>query len=403
VSNKARFLAQAAAVGSALALAGGVAHAQAVPAGKPGEHVITGKPSRYGGPSQFRHTFTVPSLKTEFAIGGFVKFDAVYDMDRDLGLAFNTFTLPVAPETDGRLDFFAASSRLNFRTATETDVGVVSTVFEWDFFNARTPQAHLFNLRHAYGELDNWLFGQTWTNAWSPIGSVRNFKHGGMPGSTWAQRLPQIRYTMPMGKSLFAVALEDPNALTPAVAGVTEPTFESELPNLTARFEYGRSLMIGAIARQIELVEGDSVTGFGVTVQAQYPVLPTTTLKGVAWYGEGIASYVPGGATAGPASLRDAYVVGGELEAVPVWSAQVGVEQTWSKNWSSSFGYTRVKQDDVPVGNVLETSDYALASLWWVPTPRFAYAVELQWGENTRQDGSSVDASRIQTGAIIQF
>lgn len=395
---KSHFRKSAIAIGSVLACAGLAANAAPVAVGEPGETVVTGDPSRYGGPSQFRPTFSIPSLKTSFAVGGYVKLDAVYDFDFKQGVTTNPFTLSLKDETDGRFEMFAYQSRLNLRSSTETEIGRINTLFEWDFF----PNGEL-NLRHAYGTVGHWLFGQTWSNAWSSIGSLRSVKYGSPAGSNWSVRQAQVRYVTQMGdEGLFAVSLED--SVDPVIVGVAE--VGQPLPDFTARYEYGRLLSLAGVVRQLETASGDeSATGFGVRLNMQYPLLSSTTLKATGWWGEGIATYVPGGSTAGPRSLRDAYVeADGSLETVQLVGGSIGIEHAWTEEWSSTLGYSFVQQDDIPVGDFIEDTQYALASLWWEPTPRFAWAVEYQWADVTHQNGGPErNASRIQTSAILQF
>src|SRR5690554_4700819 len=103
-----------------------------VPAGQP---VVTGEPSRVGPPWNHRTTFNIPGTHTDVAFGGYIKLDMLYDADYDLGDATSPFNLlnPAANATDGRTDFTAYESRLNFRSHTRTDYGNLDTFFEVHF------------------------------------------------------------------------------------------------------------------------------------------------------------------------------------------------------------------------------------------------------------------------------
>ena len=399
--------AHAAAAGSLLACFAMAAPAAPVDAGKPGETVTTGKPSRYGGPTQFRPTFSVPSLKTEFAIGGFVKFDAVYDMDYNTGGALNPFTLSQARETDGRIDGFVYESRLNFRSGTDTDFGRLDTVFEFDLW----PDNE-FNLRQAYATVNNWLFGHTWSNAWMTIGSLEDIKYGGVMGSSFGVRHSQVRYTMDLpNKNHFSVSLEEPTEVPIAMQGVASGSFESKLPVLTARYEMGRRIGISAMVRQLEVTEDaaaaadESVVGYAINLQAAYPILKSTSLRFSGIWGEGFASYIPGGATAGPTSLRDAYVdADGDLEPVELTAIQLGLAHAWNARTRSTIGYARVEQDEVPgAARLTDVAQYGFANVFWSPVPRVDWGIEYQWGDIELHSGEQRDASRIQATAIVQF
>lgn len=398
----ARYCLQVVVSATAFLCLGGVSQAAPVGAGSAGEQVVTGAPNRYGGPSQFRPSLNIPSAKTSISFGGFAKFDSWYDRDFDQGGSPNPFTLFLRDETDGRFGMTFFESRMNFRSTSDTNIGKIDTVFEFDFW----PDGEL-NLRHAYGQVGNFVIGQTWSNAWSPIGEMRILKYGGMSGATFGTRQTQVRYTIPMGQNSFSVSLEDPAGVADAIVGTTG-TPEHAMPDLTARFQMGRSLIVSGIARRIETREGVgiskmSTTGYAGIVQGQYPILPATALKFTFWAGKGVASYIPGGSTAGPASLRDAYVDNDSLTAVGLAAGQLGFEQRWNQEWSSNFAYSRVEQDDIPVGDLAERHELFLANLWWDPVPRFSLGVEYTFAKTTRQGGDERDASRLQTSAIFQF
>lgn len=378
------------------------ASAAPVAVGEPGETVVTGKASRYGGPSQFRPTFSIPSLKTAFAVGGYVKADFIYDFDYNQGSSSSPFTLGGKAETDGRFDAQYYESRLNLRSSSETALGDIDTIFEWDFW----PSGDL-RVRHAYGEWNNLLVGKTWVNAWSSIGSLRQVKMGAIPGGSVGNRQTQIRYTWLKGPNRFSASLEDPidPAVAPGFAG-SAPAMGQPLPTLTGRYEYKRNFFISGILQLLESVDGDeSATAYGVVTGAQYALLPGTVLKGTAIWGEGVASYLGGGPSVGPVSMRDAYVdANGDLEPVEVMTTSVGIEHAWNDRWSSVLGFSQVEQDDIPNGGILvDDFKYGMLSLWWDPIPRLAIATELQYGEVLNQDGAERDATRLQTSFIFAF
>lgn len=396
------------AAGSMLACFAVTSHAAGpVEAGQPGETITTGKPSRFGGPDQLRPSFSVPSLKTEFAVGGFIKLDAVYDMDYDTGGALNPFTLAVARETDGRLDGFLYESRLNFRSGTDTSFGRLNAFVEFDLW----PDNE-FNLRHAYAEVNNWLFGHTWSNAWMTIGSLEDIKYGGVMGSSFGVRHAQVRYTVDLpGSHHFSVALEEPTEVPINVQGIGTGEFESELPVLTARYELGRRIGVSGLIRQVKVKEdapaagGESVVGYAINLQAGYPILKSTSVHFSGIWGKGYASFIPGGATAGPSSLRDAYVdASGDLEAIEIAAVQVGLRHLWNAQTRSTVGYAWVSQDEVPnAPRLTDEAQYAFANVYWSPVSRLDFGIEYQWGEVKLHDGDKFDANRVQATAIIQF
>ena len=139
-----------------------------------GQPIVTGEPSRVGPPWNHRSTINIPGTKTDIAFGGYVKLDAFYDFDYDLGTSTDPYAvMNPGNRTDGRTSFTAYESRLNFRTHTATDYGRLTTYFEGHF----VPDGK-FGLRHAYGELNGFLAGQTWSNFMSFVGGTRTLALG---------------------------------------------------------------------------------------------------------------------------------------------------------------------------------------------------------------------------------
>ncbi|WP_440996532.1 DcaP family trimeric outer membrane transporter [Arhodomonas sp. SL1] len=384
----------------ALLLFAGAEQASAIEVAEAGQPVVTGEPSRVGPPWNHRSSWRVPGTETDFVIGGYLKFDALYDTDYDLGDVTNPLAVrSEANRTDGRTTFHAKESRLNVRTSTATGVGQLSTYVEAHFLPAGD-----FSLRHAYGEIGPWLVGRSWSNFMSFVGAPRSLKLGTPTGHPF-RRQAQARYTAALGgDGRFSLSLEEPTTI---VANAAAPA-ETPMPDVTARYEHGRWFALAGVARRLETrdgagTEGDSVTAFGVNSQLALPLGGATRLKGMAMYGEGLGDYL-GPPVANPAGMPDVYLDGGELEAVELWSASLALEHQWSSSWTSTLSYTRASQD-IPgrVGTFAEDVDYAFAGLYWDPMPRLTLGVEYQYTEVTDNDGVNRDASRVQSSAIVQF
>ncbi|GEK46417.1 hypothetical protein HPA02_07000 [Bisbaumannia pacifica] len=383
------------------------AHAyDVVPAGQP---VVTGEPSRVGAPWNHRSTFNIPGTNTDVTFGGYIKFDAIYDFDYDLGSS--TDPLAAASEgnaTDGRTTFTAQESRLNFRTQTRFGDEMLRTYFEGHFL----PDDK-FNLRHAYGEYNGFLAGQTWTNFMHFLGTPRILKLGGPIGYATG-RPEQVRYTYQAGPNTFAVALENPESsisdLGPGGA-VDEGT---ELPDLTLRYQYGRSFGISGVVRQFSTdseVSGqdESTTGFGIAAQGALPLGSSTTLKGNLMAGSGLGGYLDYVPASG-AKFRapDAYLdADGNLEAVDLQSVGISLDHRWNADWSSSIGTSRVEQDladDAPAfQGMADTVQFSHVNLIWDVNDRLTVGAEYQYIDLEKVSGEEVDASRVMASAQFHF
>ncbi|PWW42752.1 porin-like protein [Chromohalobacter israelensis] len=369
-----------------------------------GQPVVTGDPSRVGPPWNHRSTINIPGTETDIAFGGYVKLDMLYDFDYDLGTTTTPYEI-MNPDnrTDGRTDFTAYESRLNFRTHTMTDYGRLTTYFEGHF----VPDGK-FGLRHAYGELNGFLAGQTWTNFQSFVGATRTLALGDPKGYVF-ERQAQLRYTQPMGTGNLSFSVEDPDTVI-ARDDASVADGESQFPDLTVRYEYKRLFALSGVARQLSTNDitstvDDETTGYGVNAQFNLPFTPMTSLKGTATYGEGIGNYMGNPGNTGHRNAPDVYVNdNNELEAIETRAFGVSLNHNWTDDWFSSVGFSRLDQD-MPdsYGEQFKTIDYAFANVIWDVTQRLAVGLEYQNADVEQVNGNSDDASRLQASAIFQF
>lgn len=378
----------------------------AMPVVEAGQPVVTGEPSRVGPPWNHRTTFNIPGTNTDVAFGGYIKLDMLYDADYDLGDATSPFNLlnPAANATDGRTDFTAYESRLNFRSHTRTDYGNLNTFFEVHFL----PDGKL-NLRHAYGEYAGFLAGQTWTNFMSFVGTTRTLALGDPIGYNM-ERQGQVRYTHRLGDGALSVALEDPDTVIarPDAALASE---ESRLPDLTLRYEYRRLLALSGVVRELSTNDNtglvdDKATGYGVQAQFSLPLLASTSLKGSYTVGSGIGNYLGNPGNTGHRNAPDVLVQNGGLDTVDIQGGGVSLNHHWDPRWFSSVGYSRLEQELPRNGGYdshFDNIDYAFANVIWDITERLMVGAEYQYADLETVGGDQVDASRVQLSAQYQF
>lgn len=383
--------------------------AQAFDVVEAGQPVVTGEPSRVGPPWNHRSTIRIPGTQTDVAFGGYVKLDMTYDFDYDMSAPYDAGTdiftlLNPDNETDGRTHFSAYETRLNFRTHTRTDQGDVTTYFEGHFM----PEGD-FSIRHAYGQLNGFLAGQTWSNFMSFVGGTRTLALGDPRGYSF-DRNPQLRYTTDFANGHFSVALEDSETVIARQAD-TETSDESQLPDLTLRYEYKRAFAISAVARELTsngnvATIDDTTTGYGVQAQASFPLGAATKLNGSVTYGSGIGNYMGNPGNTGHRSAPDVYLEGDQLETVDMLGFGVSLNHYWSNTWFSSAGYSRLDQDlpeDPIYARNFDNADYMFVNTLWDVTHRTTVGLEYQYADVENVAGDSVDASRLMASAIFQF
>lgn len=390
----------------ALASSGSITSVQAFDVVEAGQPVVTGEPSRVGPPWNHRSTFNIPGTGTDIAFGGYVKADVMYDADYDLGNATNPFSVNrPGVEVEGKTSFTAYESRLNFRTQTKTDVGVVRTYFETHLL----PDGKL-NVRHAYGELNGFLAGQTWSNFQSFVGATRSLALGD-PAGYVIQRHGQVRYTHKDGANMVAVALERPNMVIDRTAPPTVRS-QNQVPDLTLRYEHARDFSVSGVVRHLSTDDSsggidDSTLGYGIMAMASLPLGNATALKATATYGSGIGNYIGGPSNDGLRSTPDVYVdSSGDLEAVDFTSYGLSLNHNWTPQWFSSVGYSSLTQDFPGSGaynSEIDTLDYAFANVIWDITSRMFVGLEYQYVNIEQVSGDKTDANRLQASASFQF
>lgn len=162
---------------------------------------------------------TLPFSKTyayDFEVGdttasvyGYAKLDIFYDVDDDLGLtsfrgAAARLDIEEDDGSDGHFSMQSLESRFGFKTSSPVGGSTLTTVVEGDFFGSASGG---FRLRHAYGQWNGILAGQTWSNFGSGVAVTPLLDFAGTSGHAIAHRQPQVRYT----DGNFSFSIEDPD------------------------------------------------------------------------------------------------------------------------------------------------------------------------------------------------
>lgn len=346
---------------------------------------------------------------TKVSISGFTKLNAIYDVDNELGdVGVNQFVaLDGESVPTGVLNMNARSSRIGFATSTETDSGPIKTMVEFDWADGA-------RLRHAYGEWNGFLAGQTWTNFGRPIGMTMVLDDLPQVG-VLPTRQAQIRYTT----GPFSVALEDPSELGGTVIGMggqTATSAKDSIPDVT--FNYigkfdAMLLSVGAVARQLGVDDGqndDSKFGWGVTVQSAYRISPMFTLKAGLTHGDGIGGYIAN------SPVAPAYVdpQSGKVDTIEATGGTVGLELNIDSKsqFNIGYGYAKGDLDDAVSAGIFpgpaqrgafeESSDIHVNYLY-TPVHNVTYGLEVSQQSIELYDGRSGDAVRIQGSFIYKF
>lgn len=198
----------------------------------------------------------LPGTDVCFKVGGFARL-IVWGADDDAG----------DQEDDDDIDDFGmyGQGRLNFDARRSTDHGTVRAFIEIQATDNDTNTGGAMQLRHAFAQLGNWVFGKTWSTylhgASDPNGTDLSFL-------AHTIRINQIRYTQSVGNGLtVSVALEDSDYEENAGSGMAGAQGENNVPNIVANINYAQggwdAQLSGAVIFN-EFGGGADNTGYGI-------------------------------------------------------------------------------------------------------------------------------------------
>ena len=148
-----------------------------------------------------------PGGEMQLRILGSVRYLVVYD---DINLekknSLITYDIPVIDDKERLPNYYNGlqQSRLGFEITRRVDEGNVFVRLETDFAG---PNG--FRIRHAYGQYQNFLFGQPWS-LFSQVSFLPATVGFGGPSGSIAVRSPQMRYTTQklLPSSMVSLGLE---------------------------------------------------------------------------------------------------------------------------------------------------------------------------------------------------
>lgn len=368
-----------------------------------------------------------------FDLYGFVMADAIYDFKRVDPDWTDTLRVTTIPTTDGQYGadgefvFSVRQSRLGLKGEWDTSAGKVTALLEGELFGTggdagqTTPR-----LRHAWATLGNFGMGQYWSNFMDADVFPNTIDYWGPTGMVF-YRNKQARYTIPMGDSEFAVAIEDPDtALTVGKfrntcilddLGGCNSTFGdvfqkwNDLPDLTMRYRdntgWGHWQLAG-IARKLGYERRDTGAkdyefGWGLNASTVINVTPKDRLKLQVVYGEGIGNYLnDGGVDIAP---RKATVEGNDAMAVPLLGLVAYYDHYWNERWSTSVGWSTTRLDTTKGqdGGEFEDGQIAQINLLHYPVEGVLIGGEIIWGERNDISGADGYDVRAQMSFKVNF
>jgi hypothetical protein len=356
-------------------------------------------------------------------IYGYARLNASYDIDSNQALSTRSGSYSGLANNDdapdGHFGADAFQSRIGVKTVSPEGVKIN---IEGDF---RGGGGGSLRLRHAYGEYNGVLMGQTWSNFTSFVGNTSTLDFDSLPGlAGYQSRTAQARYTT----GALSFSLEDPqNSMIQA--GLDDdgaPTLlgadtKDSLPAFTARLQDsqgGLSYSAAVLAHQVGYDTGttdDSAMGFATFGALKLALSDMITIQGTVSYSDGANSYLyrSGENFGAPSAYVDA---NGDVETISGYGGSVGAGFNLGGGRSINIGYGIVTvdwddaEDDAAaagfagvVDDQSETNSAIMANYQWSPVNNVNMGVEYQFLSRENVDGTDGDASRILFAAQYNF
>jgi hypothetical protein len=370
-----------------------------------------------------------PDPKPSLEIYGFAMLDFGQNFKQINPNWYDTMRVTKLPSSedqfgkDGSTFFSVRQTRLGVRSSTPTDLGELKTTFEFELFGTGVDEGQTtFRLRHAYGELDAFGAGQTWSPFMDIDVFPNSLEYWGPTGMVFFRNL-QVRWMPIKGDTRLTLALERPGAS--GDAGVLSDRIELQnvqgrfpAPDLSGEYRMGGSKGYIEVAGILRYIKWDDVLddqfdlsgstlGWGINVSSNIKASSSDTIRLQAVFGQGIQNYmndspVDVGIVPNPGDPRAP--IKGEL--IPITGVVAFLDHNWSSDISTAIGYSGQFNDNKigQVPSAFRNGHYVLGNALYSPVPNAMVGAEFQWGRRENfSDGFSSDGMKIQFSFKYNF
>lgn len=372
--------------------------------------------TRGAGPGTFN--FRMPGIDTDVRLGGYVKLDTVYS---DVGAATNSdsdryfyprsiYVGPSADEPSEKLVFTAKQSRLYLKTRTGTAMGDLKIHVEGDIYgaagNQKVSNSDSWRVRHAYGELGNFMAGQNWSTFMNAGVLPETMDFGGPAGQIFV-RQAQVRWTQPFDWGNLQVSAENPETwLIDGRTGVSNSYDTERVPDVVGRVNYNcdfGKFSLALMGRELRIdnaIADDSTFGGAVSAAGAVPTFGKDDFRFMLNYGNALGRYMY-------SNFEDAYLdENGNLETLDQWGGFVAYRHFWLDNLRSSlvYSYAEADNDTSAVGDEVNKRFQSVhANLVWSPVSEVNLGLEYLWGQRELENDDDGELNRVQFSAQYLF
>jgi len=301
----------------------------------------------------FPGSYKLPGSNTSFKVGGYVKLDAIYDIDQKGGDASGgVTTVPDNTTVDlntGHFQMSTRQTRVSFDSRTKSEeVGTVRAYAEFDLNDSDSAtetvsNSHNLRLRQAFVSYGPWLFGQSWGTFVNLGAFAETIDFGGTVGGILI-RQAMIRYTQQFGKTKLQLALENPENRTSG--GGTASGERDRLPDFVARISnsggWGHVSLAG-VAEYTTAENGgpggaagsdDTMWTYAGSLGGKMNAWGKDNLKWQITGGNGAVRYMLENINNGAANVYDQ--TDDKLDTVKFYGGYLAYQHHWNSKWRSN-------------------------------------------------------------------
>ena len=217
--------------------------------------------------------------------------------EMDDQISFNPYDIPTGDSSKSP-NFYAsiAKTRLGFEVTRRTEkVGDIFIRIEADF----SGTGGSFKIRHAYGQINHFLVGQTWS-MFSNVSFLPATVSSIGPIGAISLRTPQLRYAKEVNKNINWVAGIEYSTPDFDVADSLGVTLLQVIPDFTGKIVYSKNKLSGQFSGIVTTISGKSETddnisysfGLGGTLAGKYELDKKNTFYGSFTSGTGMAHFI---------------------------------------------------------------------------------------------------------------
>jgi hypothetical protein len=375
---------------------------------------------------EFPGSFPIPGTNMAAKIGGYVRLGMVDSLD-PIGSddRFIVGSIPVGEPEPGRdkegFTISAKRSRVNLDMRMDSSVGTFRAFIEGDFAG-ESGNDNTYRLRHAFGQYQDWILGQTWSTFMDNRAGPEELDFEGLNASILS-RQPIIRWTKNLAKErTFAVALENPVA--DISGGDGKGKFGDVVTRVTKPREWGH-LQAALLLRNIAGAPTDdpgnvsSAFGWGLSLSGHNRFKKWSQKDNFKYQfnvGRGIGRYINDlGSVGGQDAVFDPE---GDLKVLPALGAYVAYQHFWKRDPTAFFGstgflkdlrstlvlgYTQVDNYDFQPDDAYRRTKRVTLNLLWSPMSVIDLGFEILWGERMDKNGDRGNATQLQMVGTFFF